>query len=368
VNQLIVQETDPERLIDQACQILTETLGYYTAWIALLDEGGKVTSTAASGFDDGYNLFEEQLKQGKYPLCIKKAFQEKGAIVINSASDSCLDCTLYSGHVGRAGLSGRIQHGDKLYGMLSVSIPREYANLEETSKLFTELAGDLGLALYKIALEEEHKQAEESLRKSEEELKLSYQKLQRAMKSTIQAISLILEKRDPYTAGHQKRMTKLACAIAEEISLPKDKIEGLYIAGIIHDIGKINIPTEILSKPGRLSEIELSLIQTHPQVGSDILKKMELPGEVSSIVLQHHERMDGSGYPSGLSGKDIILEARILAVADVVEAMASHRPYRPALGLDQALEEITQNKGKLYDPEVVDACLKLFKEKGFKFE
>jgi PAS domain S-box-containing protein len=361
VNQLIVQETDPERLIDQACQILTETLGYYNAWIVLFDEDKKVISIKAYGFIDGYNLFEEQLKQGKYPLCIKKAFQEKGTIVIDNASDSCPDCPLYSGHVGRAGLSSRIQHGDKLYGMLTVSIPREYANLEETSKLFIELAGNLGLALYKISLEKERK-------KTEEELKLSYQKLQKAIKSTIQAIALILEKRDPYTAGHQRRMTKLACAIAEEISLSPDKIERLYIAGIIHDIGKINVPTEILSKPGRLSEIELSLIQTHPQVGSDILKEMELPGEVSSIVLQHHERMDGSGYPSGLSSKDIILEARILAVADVVEAMASNRPYRSALGLDKALEEITKNKGKLYDPEVVDVCLKLFKEKGFKFE
>jgi PAS domain S-box-containing protein/putative nucleotidyltransferase with HDIG domain len=361
VNQLIVQETDPERLIDQACQILTETLGYYNAWIVLFDEDKKVISIKAYGFIDGYNLFEEQLKQGKYPLCIKKAFQEKGTIVIDNASDSCPDCPLYSGHVGRAGLSSRIQHGDKLYGMLTVSIPREYVNLEETSKLFIELAGNLGLALYKISLEKERK-------KTEEELKLSYQKLQKAIKSTIQAIALILEKRDPYTAGHQKRMTKLACAIAEEISLSPDKIERLYIAGIIHDIGKINVPTEILSKPGRLSEIEFSLIQTHPQVGSDILKEMELPGEVSSIVLQHHERMDGSGYPSGLSGEAILLEARILAVADVVEAMASNRPYRPALGLDKALEEITKNKAKLYDPEVVDVCLKLFKEKRFKFE
>ena len=202
----------------------------------------------------------------------------------------------------------------------------------------------------------------------EEELKESYQKLKKALKSTIQAIALILEKRDPYTSGHQKRVTKLTSAIAEEISLSKDKIEGLYIAGILHDIGKINIPTEILSKPGRLIEIEFSLIKAHLQVGSDILKEMELPGEVSSIILQHHERMDGSGYPSGLSGEAILPEARILAVADVVEAMASHRPYRPALGLDQALEEITQNRGILYDPEVVDACLKLFKEKGFKFE
>jgi hypothetical protein len=201
----------------------------------------------------------------------------------------------------------------------------------------------------------------------EEELKLTNQKLHQAMKSTIQAIALILEKRDPYTAGHQERTTKLTCAIGEEMNLPPDKIGELYIAGIIHDIGKINIPTEILSKPGSLSEIELSLIKTHPQVGSDILKEMELPGEVSSIVLQHHERMDGSGYPAGLSGEAILLEARILAVADVIEAMASHRPYRPALGLDQALKEITQNQGTLYDPQVVAACLKLFKEKGFKF-
>jgi putative nucleotidyltransferase with HDIG domain len=188
------------------------------------------------------------------------------------------------------------------------------------------------------------------------------------MHSTIQSIALILEKRDPYTAGHQERVSKLACAIAEEMKLPPDKMEVLYLSGIIHDIGKINIPTEILSKPGKLSEIEFSLIHTHPQFGSDLLKKMDLPLEVSSIVLQHHERMDGSGYPFGLSGEAILPEARILAVADVVEAMASHRPYRSALGLDKALEEITQNRGILYDPQIVDVCLKLFKEKGFQLE
>jgi PAS domain S-box-containing protein len=203
--------------------------------------------------------------------------------------------------------------------------------------------------------------------KIEEELKLSYQKLQRALENTIQAMALVLEIRDPYTAGHQKRVAELACTIAKEIGFSLEKINRIYMEGIIHDIGKINVPTEILSKPGSLSEIELKLIQTHPQAGSDMLKEMELPEEVCLSVLQHHERMDGSGYPSGLSGKDIILEARILAVADVVEAITSHRPYRPALGLDKALEEITQNKGKLYDPQVVDACLKLFKEKGFKF-
>lgn len=195
-----------------------------------------------------------------------------------------------------------------------------------------------------------------------------YQELHKTYLSTINAIAKIVEIRDPYTAGHQKRVAKLVCAIAEEMSLPQDKTEGLYAAGILHDIGKMNVPTEILSKPGRLSEIELGLIKTHPQAGSDIIKEMEFPWAVSLIVLQHHERLNGSGYPQGLKGEDILMEAKIIGVADVVEAMSSHRPYRPALGIDKVLEEISQNRGILYDREVVDACLKLFKEKGFKFE
>ncbi len=165
--------------------------------------------------------------------------------------------------------------------------------------------------------------------------------------------------RDPYTAGHQKRVTDLACAIAEEMSLSKEQIEGLQMAGLIHDVGKILVPAEILSKPGRLTEIDFSMIETHPKVGYDILKTIEFPYPVAQIVIQHHERMDGSGYPAGLTGKEILLEARILAVADVVEAIASHRPYRPALGQDKAIEEISQNRGVLYDPKAVDACLKV---------
>ena len=195
-----------------------------------------------------------------------------------------------------------------------------------------------------------------------------YQELHKTYLSTINAIAKIVEIRDPYTAGHQKRVAKLVCAIAEEMSLPQDKTEGLYAAGILHDIGKMNVPAEILSKPGRLSEIELGLIKTHPQAGSDIIKEMEFPWAVSLIVLQHHERLNGSVYPQGLKGEDILMEAKIIGVADVVEAMSSHRPYRPALGIDKVLEEISQNRGILYDREVVDACLKLFKEKGFKFE
>jgi PAS domain S-box-containing protein/putative nucleotidyltransferase with HDIG domain len=203
---------------------------------------------------------------------------------------------------------------------------------------------------------------------AEEQLKESFKKLQKTMEDSIYAISMITEARDAYTAGHQRRVTKLAVALAEEMGFPKDKIDGIKIAALIHDVGKINLPAEILSKPGKLSEIEFNLIKNHSKIGYDILKKIDFPWPVAEIVLQHHEKMNGSGYPRGLKGGEILLEAKIICVADVVEAMSSFRPYRPALGIDKALEEISQNKGILYDPEVVDTCIKLFKEKGFKFE
>jgi len=193
-------------------------------------------------------------------------------------------------------------------------------------------------------------------------------KLLKAMDAIIKVLAMTVEVRDPYTSGHQQRVSSLSTSIAHEIRLPPEQIEGIRIAGIVHDIGKMYVPSEILSKPGQLTEIEFSMIKMHSQAGYDILKIVEFPWPVAQTVLQHHERMDGSGYPGHLLGKDIILEARILAVADVVEAMASHRPYRPALGIDRALEEISKKKGILYDPEVVDACLKVFNQEGFKFE
>lgn len=200
------------------------------------------------------------------------------------------------------------------------------------------------------------------------ERKEATKKLRTMLEGVIQVIMATTETRDPYTAGHQERVTALACVIAKEMGLPDGQIEGLRFAGLIHDIGKIGIPAEILSKPTKLSEIEFSLIKTHPQVGHDVLKTIDFPWPVAGIVFQHHERMDGSGYPQGIKGDKIILEARILSVADVMEAMASHRPYRPAVGIDEALEQIQKNKGTLYDPEVVNACLKLFTEGRFEFE
>ncbi|RKZ34187.1 MAG: HD-GYP domain-containing protein [Gammaproteobacteria bacterium] len=203
-------------------------------------------------------------------------------------------------------------------------------------------------------------------RRAEKELERSAHMLRRVLVGTVQAMARMVETRDPYTAGHQRRVAHLAVSIATEMDLPQETIEGLQLGATIHDIGKNYIPAEILNRPGPLTDIEFELIKQHPQVGSDIVSEVDFPWPVAEMILQHHERMDGSGYPEGLSGDDIILEARILAVADVVEAMASHRPYRPACGMEAALAEIAANRAKAYDPEVADACLRLFKDRGYQ--
>jgi len=203
---------------------------------------------------------------------------------------------------------------------------------------------------------------------AEEKLKQTLEKLRKNLVGTIHALSSTVEARDPYTSGHQTRVSNLARVIAQEMGLPNDAVDTIRMAGSIHDIGKISIPAEILSKPGKLSNVEFSLVKVHPQSGYYIIKDTGLPYPIAEIILQHHERLDGSGYPQGLKDGQILLESQIISVADVVEAMVSHRPYRAALGIDVALEEIEKHKGILYDADAVDACLKLFREKGFKFE
>lgn len=205
-------------------------------------------------------------------------------------------------------------------------------------------------------------------KKVEEDLKKTLKKLRQAFGGTILALARVAEMKDPYTAGHQNRVADLARSIAKTLGLSADQIDGLRLAASIHDIGKVVLPAEILSKPGKLSEHEWNLIRTHPQMGYEILKDICFPWPIADIILQHHERLDGSGYPFGLKGHDICVEARILAVADVVEAMSSHRPYRSAFSIDEALKEIIENKGKLFDERVVDACVFLFKEKGYRFK
>ena len=193
-------------------------------------------------------------------------------------------------------------------------------------------------------------------------------RLRRAIEKTIQAITTMAELRDPYTAGHQRRVAKLAAAVARELGLDDEQVQGVYLAAVIHDVGKVAVPAEILSKPGRLEKVEFQLIQTHSATGYNILKEIEFPWPIAQVVAQHHERLDGTGYPAGLTGPQILLEARIVAVADVVEAMASHRPYRPALGVEQALTEIRGGAGRLYDPAVAAACARLFEQGRFEFD
>jgi PAS domain S-box-containing protein/putative nucleotidyltransferase with HDIG domain len=201
----------------------------------------------------------------------------------------------------------------------------------------------------------------------EKELKESLKQVRQAIGTTIQVLVSAVEEKDRYTAGHQRRTTDLARSIATELGMSRDRIEGLRLAGIVHDIGKLSVPSEILNKPGILSSLELALIKEHAKIGYDLLKKVKSPWPLADIVHQHHERIDGSGYPQMLRGEEILMEAKILAVADVLEAMSSHRPYRPAPGIDAGLEEIENNKGRMYDADVADACLRLFREKGYQF-
>ena len=262
-----------------------------------------------------------------------------------------------------------IKRGDTLLGALYVADPDLKRMFTEADvRLATMLANQAAIAIENARLYENlvHELAER--KRAEEALKESLDSREATLNGTVNALAALGEARDPYTAGHQLRVAKLAAAIGEEMGLPEEQIRGLYMAGLIHDIGKIYVPAEILSKPTRLTELELMMIRNHARAGYDILKAIEFPWPVADIVLQHHERMDGSGYPQGLSDEEILVEASILGVADVVEAMTFYRPYRPAHALREALEEITRNRGTLYDPQAVDACLKVVMEKGFRLQ
>ncbi len=201
----------------------------------------------------------------------------------------------------------------------------------------------------------------------ENELKNILGNLRKSLDITIKTISRTVDSKDPYTAGHQQRVSDLARSLATQLNMTAEEIDGIRMAGIMHDIGKISIPSEILSKPGRLHDAEFELIKIHPTIGFDILSSIDFPWPVAAAVLFHHERIDGSGYPYGITGEFILPQAKIIGVADVVVAQASHRPYRPSMGIDQALEEIETNSGRLYEPEVVNACLSLFRDKGYDF-
>ncbi|MGC9530279.1 MAG: PAS domain S-box protein [Candidatus Bipolaricaulaceae bacterium] len=612
VNQLIVREQVPHRLIQRACQLLVETRGYRSAWIVLLDEAGGVVSAAEAGLADAFPDFLARLERGERPTCVEQVVRQAGVLALTEPAASCGDCPLAPRYGDAGRLAVRLEHDGRIYGLFTVTLPDRFMGEEEELHLFEEMSADIAFALRKIedaralrkqrakiaaatqlgelawwemelpsgrvtcddrklemlgrdpapfqgahyaasmelvhpddyqrtmqamrdhlegreplytvdyrmqtadggwlwlhdqgAVIERHpdgsphrvlglvvniterKQAEEALRASEQryrlhfenvsdviysvdrELKLidispsvnrvlgyrpeelvgrriqdlniiapehleqavpdarrtlagewigpvgyqfiardgtrrsgeissaplhregrveamvavarditdrvqaetdlrrSHAQLRKTLEGTIQVLAATVELRDPYTAGHQRRVAKVACAIAAAMGLPHQGAEGLRVAALIQDIGKISIPAELLSKPARLTELEFSLIKAHPQVAYDVISRIDFPWPVADIVLQHHERLDGSGYPQGLAGNEITLEARILAVADVVEAISSHRPYRPAQGTEAALAELEAGKGVLYDAQVVEACARLFREGRFSWD
>jgi len=349
VNQLIVKEKNRGILLQKACDTLTKTRGYNAAWLGFLKDEKTFATVVGSPFKESVSRFYEQTLREDNPPCIERAFIQKVPFMVMERPQDCGGCPLKNTFPGRESVIMRITHNDKLFGFLVLSLAPGISAKDEEEYLLIEVADDIAFGLHNIELEEKDKI-------SEQKLQQSYQRLQKTMENTIDTIGNIVEVKDPYTAGHQKNVSQIATFIAREMKLPQDKIEGIRIASLVHDAGKISVPAEILNKPNKLTEIEYNLIKDHSQVGYDILKSIEFPRPIEKIVLQHHERLDGSGYPQGLKGNKILLDAKIMGVADVVEAMSSKRPYRPALGIDAALEEISQKKGILYDPEVV-GCL-----------
>lgn len=358
-NEALVRAESEEELLQAMCRIVVERGGYRMAWIGVpQDDAARTIVPVASAGDTGGYLksvtvsWSEKDPRGRGVM---------GAAVRTGQRQTSQDFATdrrtqpWRSEAEKQGFASSVafplKDGDKVFAVLALYAGEVDAFNEEELKLLQELANDIAYGVKALRVRAEREAAVQRWRAS--------------LVSTIGAIASTTEMRDPYTAGHQHRVAKLAVAIAEELKLPEDQIQGINLAGIIHDVGKITVPSELLTKPGKLSPLEFQLIQTHAQAGYDMVKGVDFPWPIAQAILQHHERLDGSGYPNGLHDNEIIHEAKILAVADVVEAMMSHRPYRPALGLDAALDEIQRAKGRLYDPAAVDACLRLFREKGF---
>ncbi len=364
----VVRATDETDLVRQICRTIVEVGGYRMAWFGFVehDEARSVRPIAKAGRDDGYleqiAISWADAGPGQEPT--GRAIRNGQPVVEinrreNAGSAPWQEKALERGFGSSIALPLR---GDgQVFGALSIYARDPDAfDLTETQRLH-EVSADLAYGIIALRIREERNRAAG-------ELQANLEKLEVALEGTVKVVASTVEVRDPYTAGHQRRVASLAKKIATRMALPESEIEGIYMAGLVHDLGKIYVPAEILSKPSRLSGIEFNLIRTHPQVGYDLLKTIEFPWPIAEIVYQHHEKINGSGYPRGLSGDDILLEAKILTVADVVEAMASHRPYRPSLGIERALEQITRNRTILYDPEVVDTCLGLFEQGEFAFD
>ncbi|MBZ0105321.1 MAG: PAS domain S-box protein [Sulfuricella denitrificans] len=367
-NTALVHAADEQSLLDEMCRIIVETGSYRLAWVGYAQDDAEksIRPMAQAGFEQGY-LDAVQISWADTPRGRGPGGQALRSGRTSIARDILTDPgfepwredAVARGYAACTCLP--LKEGEQVFGVLCIYSGSTDAFTGEEIRLLEEMAGDLAFGILTLRNDLKRQDAENARSKTLE-------RLRQAMEDTIGIIAATLERRDPYTAGHQRRVAQLGVAIAKELGLPTADIEGIHFGGLIHDLGKIAVPAEILSKPGKLTDIEFSLIKAHAQTGYEIVKEVDFPWPVAEMVHQHHERLDGSGYPQGLKGEAIILNARILAVADVVEAMSSHRPYRPSLGVDTALAEIEKNRGKFYDPEITDACVRLFREKGFSFE
>ncbi len=360
MNESLLRVKSEPELFQQICESLTTVPSFKLVTINLLDKDRfEIRPVAHAGEADGFlalcSLSWDELAEGRSP--VGTAVTTGAPCVVNDIEHDPVYAP-WRPKALRRGFNATIAlplvNNGEVMGSLDVYSGEKDAFGSEEIEFLMEAAGDITVALKSLRLEEE--------------LETSLAGMKKVLGETVEAIAFMSEMRDPYTAGHQRRVAKLASAVAREMGMTDDQVEGIRVSGFLHDVGKIVVPAEILSKPGRINEAELSLIRTHSSVGYEILKLLEFPWPVAKAVLQHHERRDGSGYPGGLMGEVLTVEAEILAVADVVESMASRRPYREALGIDKALEEISQKKGILYNPQVVDACLRLFRDRGFKFD
>ena len=348
-NKALVQATGEAQLYQAMTRAIVESAGYSMAWIGLLDGEPGCALRCVAG--TGLTLDRADAVQVRWPegqerrdptgRCLDTA---EAQVARGASGSSCATRFLASAALPLKGLGG-------VFGVLSIYSDDADAFDGDEMALLAEMADDLSFGILTLTVRAER---DANLRQ-----------LQQGMEKTVHALAGTVEMRDPYTAGHQQRVAAIAVATGELLGLGESELRGLALAASIHDLGKLRVPAEILSKPGSLSEAELALVRCHADAGRQILAGVDFPWPIADIIGQHHERMDGSGYPLGLKGEQILREARIIAVADTVEAMASHRPYRPARGLESALAEIERGSGTLYDPEVAGACLELFRHKGF---
>ncbi len=365
-NGVLVRATDETQLLNDICSVLVSIGGYQLAWVGFAqnDEAKSVRVMARAGAHSDYldhiQVTWSDTPQGQGPTgtAIRTGeFLVAQDILHDPQFLPWREQAVARGYASSIALP-LFDDNNHAFGAMNLYGIEPNAFDADEIKLLQELAGDLAFGIRMLRLRVDRDGLHVKQQHSNETVK-------QALAGTIQAIALTVEKRDPYTAGHQRRVANLSVAIAQELGLAEERITGLRLGATIHDIGKIYVPAEILTRPGQLSKIEFDFIKTHPQVGFEIMKDVKLPWPVAEMILQHHERLDGSGYPQGLKGDNILLEARILTVSDVTEAMMTHRPYRAALGLEAALAEIAKYRGIYFDPAVVDACLHLFRDKGF---